>query len=245
VRVEDRHLEAARTTHPENAAENLFSLLPGEATGAAIVDGCHQIIVENIDVEMHPKALKMRLGHRSHHSFKRALGALLLNLRKINDGHSRVANMLVEKMVVIVESTEADEGDIFIANQWAEFLKVGKYIGAASRRNRKVEGCDLTVWLVGGVLEVSVTVEEDEAVRSSSSQCEQRPEQNAAVPAEQNGEPVALERGIYRNSDVPCDRCNPLEVQDPCLGVMRIGVRRHVNPSHPEGTEAGMETRLP
>jgi hypothetical protein len=153
--------------------------------------------------------------------------------------------MLVEKMVVIAESTEADEGDIFIANQWVESLQVGKYIGAASRRNRKVEGCDLTVWLVGGVLEVSVTVEEDEAVRPSSSQWEQRPEQNAAVPAEQNGEPVALEGGVYRNSDVPCDRCNPLGVQDPCLGVARIGVRRHVNPSHPGGTEAGMETRLP
>jgi hypothetical protein len=52
--------------------------------------------------------------------------------------------MLVEKMIVIVESTEADEGDIFIANQWAESLQVGKYIGAASRRNSKVEGCDLT-----------------------------------------------------------------------------------------------------
>lgn len=55
TRVEDGDLEAARAAGVQQAAENLGGFFPGEAAGVPVVDGRHQIVVENIDVEVYPE----------------------------------------------------------------------------------------------------------------------------------------------------------------------------------------------
>lgn len=55
TRVEDSDLEAARAAGVQQAAENLCGFFPGEAAGVPVIDGRHQIVVENIDVEVYPE----------------------------------------------------------------------------------------------------------------------------------------------------------------------------------------------
>ena len=64
ARVEDGDLEAARAAGVQQAAENLRGFFPGEAAGVPVVDGRHQIVVENIDVEVHPEPLGTQAGDR-------------------------------------------------------------------------------------------------------------------------------------------------------------------------------------
>jgi hypothetical protein len=62
--VEDRDLHAACSVTGEEAAEDLWGLLPGKAAGVAVVHGWHQGVIENVDVEMYPESFKVRLGRR-------------------------------------------------------------------------------------------------------------------------------------------------------------------------------------
>lgn len=51
ARVEDGDLQAACSITGEQAAEDLFGLLPADAAGVAVVHGWHQGVVENVDVD--------------------------------------------------------------------------------------------------------------------------------------------------------------------------------------------------
>jgi hypothetical protein len=64
ARVEDGDLEPARAARAQEAAEDLRGFFPGEAAGVAVVDGWHQVVVENVDVEVHPEPLGTWTGDR-------------------------------------------------------------------------------------------------------------------------------------------------------------------------------------
>jgi hypothetical protein len=91
------------------------------------------------------------------------------------------------------------------------------------------------------VLKVGVAVDEDKAVAAAAPQCEARPEHDAAVTAEHDRETAAVERRVHRGGKAACDRRDPLRIQDPCLRVPDIAVRRHVNVRFIRRAEARMQ----
>jgi hypothetical protein len=95
------------------------------------------------------------------------------------------------------------------------------------------------------VLKVGVAVDEDKAVTAPAPQCEHRPEQDAAVTAEHDGEAAAVERGTHRGGKVQGDRRDPLRIQDSCLRIADIAVRRHVNARFISRAEARVQAGLP
>jgi hypothetical protein len=74
TRVENGDLEPAGAAGAEESAEYLRGFVPCEAAGVPVVDGSHQLVVENIDVEMHPEPLGTWAGDRAS-ALSRALAA--------------------------------------------------------------------------------------------------------------------------------------------------------------------------
>jgi hypothetical protein len=64
ARIENGDLEAACAASAEEATENFLGFFPRKAAGVPVVDGRHQIVVENIDVEVHPEPLGTWSGDR-------------------------------------------------------------------------------------------------------------------------------------------------------------------------------------
>jgi len=75
--------------------------------------------------------------------------------------------------------------------------------------------------------------------------CEHRPEQDAAVTAEHDGETATVERGTHRGGKVQGDRRDPLRIQDSCSRIADIAVRRHVNARYIRRAEARVQAGLP
>jgi hypothetical protein len=137
ARVEDGDLKAARAIGVQQAAENLRDFFPAEAAGVAVVDGRHQVIVENIDVEVHPESLDTWTGDRGQ-SFPQGAGrAACADFRAVNDRDGRVANVLGENVVVVAEHAVADQRDVLVPDEclrgtWREAIT------AITRRTRDV-----------------------------------------------------------------------------------------------------------
>jgi hypothetical protein len=64
ARVEDGDLKAARAARAQEAAEYLRCFVPGEAAWLPVIDGRHHLVVENIDVEVHPEPLDIWAADR-------------------------------------------------------------------------------------------------------------------------------------------------------------------------------------
>ena len=245
ARVEDGDLEAARAAGVQQAAENLCGFFPGEAPGVPVVDGRHQIVVENIDVEVYPESLDTWAGDRGQRLPEGARRAAFADFRTVNDRDGRVADVLVENVVVVAEHAVPDQRDVLVPDEWPQPVQVSEDLRAASRHQGEVERRDLAVRLVVGVLKVGVAVDEDKAVTAAAPQCEHRPQHNAAVTAEHDRETVAVERCIHRSGKTLCDRRDPLRIQDPCLRIADIAVRRYVNARFIRRAEARMQACRP
>src|ERR1035441_10193233 len=245
VPAQHEHHVAVRQQGPEQAAENLRGFFPGEAAGVPVVDGRHQIVVENIDVEVHPEPLGTWTGDRGYCFSQGARSAAFADFRAVNDRDGRVANVLVENVVVVAEHAVPDQRDVLVPDEWPQPVQVSEDLRAASGHQGEVERRDLAVRLVVGVLKVGVAVDEDKAVTAAAPQCEHRPEHDAAVTAEHDRETVAVERCIHRSGKAPCDRRDPLRIQDPCLRIADIAVRRYLNARFIRRAEARMQACRP
>jgi len=107
ARVVDGDLEAARAAGVQQSAEDLRGFFPAEATGVAVVDGRHQLIVEHIDVEVHPEPLDPGTGDRGQSLLQGAGRAARADLRAVHDRDGRVANVLGENVIVLVVAEHA------------------------------------------------------------------------------------------------------------------------------------------
>lgn len=113
---------------------------PGNAARVPVVHGWHQSVIENIDVEMHPESVKIRLGDRGHRLGKGRTGAERPDLGEVNDGDGCARDVLVEEMAVVATDPVADERDILVPDQRPQAVQEGQPIAApAAQREHRSE----------------------------------------------------------------------------------------------------------
>lgn len=208
-RIEDCDLQSACSVAGEQAAEYFCGFLPGDAVWVPVVHGWHQGVVEDVDVEMHPEPVKIRLGERGQRLAKSMTGACGPDFGEVDNGDGSAPDVLTEEMVVVVEDPVADQRDIFIPDQWPQFVQVGEHARTTSCCYRQVERCDFTVRLVAGMLEVGVAVKEGKSIPAPAPEGEERSEHDAAVAAQHDRKAVAVKRVIHGASSIAGDRRDP------------------------------------
>ena len=196
VRVEDRHVQAAGAWPAEQALQQPSRFVPAQAAWVAVVDGGHDGVVEDIDVEVHPVTLELRLGHGGQRSVEDRRDGPGAQVPVVQHGDAAVPDVLAAEPVVVAEDPVTDQRDVVGPHQRCEPVQVGERPGAAAGRQGQVQRGDLPVRFVGGVLEVGVPVQEDQAIAAPPPQGQQRAQDNAAVAAQHHGEPAGLQRGL-------------------------------------------------
>ena len=164
VRVEDRHVQAAGAWQAEQALQQLSRFIPAQTAWVAVVDGGHDGVIEDIHVEVHPETLQPWPGHGRQRTVEDQRDGPGAQVPVVQHGDATVPDMLVAEPVVVVEDPVADQRDVLGTHQRCEPVQVGERPGAAAGGKGEIQRGDLPVRLVGGVLEVGVPVQEDQAV---------------------------------------------------------------------------------
>ena len=245
VRIENSDVDTLRPLRGQQAAEDIRGFVPAHAAGVPVVHGRHQVVIENIDVEVHPEPLGIRAAGGGQRFADSGGGTAFPDFWQVNNGRGRVADVLAQEPVVVAEHPVPDERDILVPDEWPEPLQVSEHLQAASCREGEVERGYLAVRLVARVLEIGMSVDEGQAVAAPATQRQHRPGHDAAVAAEDDREAAAVKRRIHSGSKVACDSRNPLRIQDPHLRITDITVRRNAHTHLVSRAEARMQASLP
>ena len=149
----------------------------------AVVDGGHDGVIEDIHVKVHPETLQPWPGNGRQRPIEDQRDGPGAQVPVVQHGDAAVPDMLGSEPVVVVEDPVTDQRDVLGPHQGCQPVQVGERPGSAARGEGEVQGGDLPVRLVGGVLEVGVPVQVDQAVAAPPPQGQQRAQDNAAVAA--------------------------------------------------------------
>ena len=196
VRVEDCHVQAAGVWPAEQALQQLSRFIPAQAAWVAVVDGGHDGVIEDIHVEVHPETLQSWPGHGGQRPVEDQRDGPGAQVPVVQHGDTAVPDVLGAEPVVVVEDPVTGQHDVLGPHQRRQPVQVGERPGAAAGGEGQVQRGDLSVRLVGGVLEVGVPVQVDQAVAAPPPQGQQRAQDNAAVAAQHHGQPAGLQRGL-------------------------------------------------
>src|SRR5215211_1915007 len=161
--VEDRDVEAGGVVAGDRRSEDGGQLLPGQAAGEVVVDGGHDGVVEDVDVEVDPEpggaALALQVGEGVA---GRPPGTSVADRRQVQgvDGRSQGPASLGGGMVGVAE---AEHHHVFVAEERAPALEVGDQLRAAAGDQGEFHRGGLARGFGLGLVEVGMAVEEQQA----------------------------------------------------------------------------------
>ena len=183
----------------ERRADDPRDLAELQTTGGAIVDGGHDGIVEDVRVEVDEEPGEIVTRHSHQRRLEGVGQAVTPDVVEVVDQDRRVAHVRAEVPVRAVrDDPVAEQRDVVVAHERPATLDIGHDPRAAAGGQRQVHRGSLAVRILARVGEVGVAVEEQQAVASAPAKRKKRPQKDAAVTAEHDGEGTPGQHGAYR-----------------------------------------------
>lgn len=130
-RVEDGDFEADRPAGCHGELDHRMELVPARATGQSLVHRRHDGVIQDVAVEVDPKAVELRSTQALEGVACGALGASLSHGREIDDGNGGVLDALAARPLRLLGIAPPEHRDILVTHHRPATVE---YVAAALDR---------------------------------------------------------------------------------------------------------------
>ena len=142
--------------------------VPGQPAWQPVIHCRHDGVIEHVAVDVDPESFQTGAHEVLNRFSRRALHAPTPNIKKVDHLDRRVLDALAPGFGGLLSVSSGELDDVIVQDQWTASLQVDNDLRTPACDQRQVHRSGLPVWLGFGLVEVGVSIDEQEPIASAS-----------------------------------------------------------------------------